>query len=720
MIKTLYMANWKRHHDKTFKFESGLNLIRGENEAGKSLIFEAIDFALHGSVALRLPVSCYPKNLTSQIEVTIGGKDYTIYRTLKGATIHSGDMLIASGTKPVEAEVRKIFGYNRNVFMVSNFSSQDAINYLSSLKPMERKKTIDNVVGLSAVEEIIAECKAELTICNRLVAEHQKKEPSQTLTEPEFPYDPNIPTHLDEIKDNKQLLTAKIADLESIIKQHQNLDATRPLESDMNNIVGVEIPELTQEKMDDYYQKLAVARSEYSRACKDLKDHKDNPVGEPLRPTTDRIIPNLTVQQAIDGHNERQQILTQLQIYEKLVAEGADLSSLVFYTEAEINEVREQQKLYKKWLDVQNLKKSGTIPCPNCKHEVFLQQERLQQLEYVPDHVEKPSLDADQMVQDSRQYTYTKESIERNKKLLSETQDQLADFDQRWYSEIALGLHIEQSNKLKEYTEKSKPAYDAYVEKLNKLEEQFKQSFQQLHDLQTNWYNDDQIQQHEMFIKSKRQHELDLAAINQWQRTKDNLRPLDDVTVEYNEAQVKFAELVDREAYLTVKNDIWVKYLAQEKVHSEWLNEHNELDFAAELESNKIKTLQAFKAKIKSAILPSVNVVASNWMNRMSEGEHTSVTLTDDMDILVDHEPIEALSISGRALGHLSLRMALGQVLTNSVFPVFMADEVDASMRNNRSQNVLNALVDMLNHSVKQLFVISHKDIDAKSHIIEV
>ena len=39
MILELTMLNWVKHHNKTFKFKEGLNIIRGENEAGKSLIF---------------------------------------------------------------------------------------------------------------------------------------------------------------------------------------------------------------------------------------------------------------------------------------------------------------------------------------------------------------------------------------------------------------------------------------------------------------------------------------------------------------------------------------------------------------------------------------------------------------------------------------------------------------------------------------------------------
>ena len=156
----------------------------------------------------------------------------------------------------------------------------------------------------------------------------------------------------------------------------------------------------------------------------------------------------------------------------------------------------------------------------------------------------------------------------------------------------------------------------------------------------------------------------------------------------------------------------WSEYDVALEKYNLWLSEHD--DLTAELDAQKlnVEALNLYKQKIKSAILPSVNAVATQWLKRMSEGKHTSVELTEQMEILVNAAPIEALSISGRALGHLSLRMALGQVLTNSVFPVFMADEVDASMRNERGQNVLNALTDMLNGSMKQVIIISHRELE--------
>ena len=48
MIHELTLLNTPKHSGKTFKFKEGMNLIKGENESGKTVVLEFIDFALHG------------------------------------------------------------------------------------------------------------------------------------------------------------------------------------------------------------------------------------------------------------------------------------------------------------------------------------------------------------------------------------------------------------------------------------------------------------------------------------------------------------------------------------------------------------------------------------------------------------------------------------------------------------------------------------------------
>ena len=135
-------------------------------------------------------------------------------------------------------------------------------------------------------------------------------------------------------------------------------------------------------------------------------------------------------------------------------------------------------------------------------------------------------------------------------------------------------------------------------------------------------------------------------------------------------------------------------------------------------EEKIVEFLLDLQGLIKSNLVPKINEVASTWLQRITAGKHTSVELTQDMEVLVDGDMVEGLSGSGKAVAHLSLRMALGQVLTNGVFPVFVTDEIDSSMDEERSALVVENLLKMLNGSLKQLVMISHKNVEGATNEI--
>jgi len=70
---------------------------------------------------------------------------------------------------------------------------------------------------------------------------------------------------------------------------------------------------------------------------------------------------------------------------------------------------------------------------------------------------------------------------------------------------------------------------------------------------------------------------------------------------------------------------------------------------------------------------------------QMTANQRTNVAIDEDFDILVDGQPLNTLSGSGKAVANLAIRIGLGQVLTNKVFSVLMGDEVDASMDDDRA-----------------------------------
>jgi exonuclease SbcC len=123
------------------------------------------------------------------------------------------------------------------------------------------------------------------------------------------------------------------------------------------------------------------------------------------------------------------------------------------------------------------------------------------------------------------------------------------------------------------------------------------------------------------------------------------------------------------------------------------------------------------RAKVKGYIVPALNSVATKLVNEMTGGELSQVSITEEMEITVDGQDLETLSGAGKGVTNLCLRLALGQVLTNSVFPMVMLDEVDASFDDDRAEFTANCLR-RLAKVYKQVLLISHKpSVDADHYV---
>ncbi|RWM27896.1 MAG: hypothetical protein EOR77_30725 [Mesorhizobium sp.] len=120
------------------------------------------------------------------------------------------------------------------------------------------------------------------------------------------------------------------------------------------------------------------------------------------------------------------------------------------------------------------------------------------------------------------------------------------------------------------------------------------------------------------------------------------------------------------------------------------------------------EALTILRRLVKQHLIPSLNKVASHYISKMTGGQRNVIEVDEDFDISVDGQPLNTLSGSGKAVANLSLRLGLGQVLTNNVFSVFLGDEIDASMDADRAHNTALTL-EYLASRISQILLVSHK-----------
>lgn len=721
MIHHLHMKHWAKHHDRVFTFTEGLNTIIGENEGGKSLILEAIDFALHGRIALRLSVKMYPKNLFSGLKVTINNKVYLIERTTETAKLflEGKEEPIASGTTPVNNEIRRLLGYSRNVFLVSNYSSQESISYLSKMEKAERKRAIDNVIGLTAIESVLAEQKIELSALNKVLSTTQIRSVAMPV-EPETIRVLNVVDLIRNKQEKIKSISENITKQKTLKESLKQLLANKPIGTAFDYDKADIIEGLTKADVARHESDVKQSQTFIAQLTDDLNSQKEVPEPEPV--DTSALIENFDADQYQNVVNELKHHEFNLKkINESIesVINNLTLGRADLVSDEDIQAKQAEEKLYQEWLEVQRLKAKGHVNCKGCGSEVHFAQDLLESYSHVPEVVEQPKgASSEQMIKYRKTYLSfesDKQAMEKEKHGITE---KIAQLKEQLIPEEKVKAHFATIDACRNFTLAQNRRKD-WLESRAKTEERLESIRAKLDSLNSNWYEAAALEKHFYALESFQQEQAELKEMEQWQRNYDALNHyIGDEALQTEENILE--ELKQECDALDFNQRVWSNYDAEFEKYSEY---KTELSIALDnkLEQQKVvASLEKFKMRIKSNILPSVNAVASQWLLRMSDGKHESVELTEDMEILVNNEPIEALSISGRALGHLSLRMALGQVLTNSIFPVFIGDEIDASMRDGRAQFVLDNLVEMLKGSMKQLIIISHRNLENIQNVIEV
>ena len=120
------------------------------------------------------------------------------------------------------------------------------------------------------------------------------------------------------------------------------------------------------------------------------------------------------------------------------------------------------------------------------------------------------------------------------------------------------------------------------------------------------------------------------------------------------------------------------------------------------------EALTILRKLVKQHLIPSLNKVASHYLSKMTGGQRDTIEVNEDFEIKVDGQPLNTLSGSGKAVANLSLRLGLGQVLTNNQLSIFLGDEIDASMDKDRANNTALTL-EYLAERVSQILLVTHK-----------
>ena len=661
MLRRLHLKNCFTHRDATFEFDRGMTAIIGPNEAGKSLIIEMIRYALFGSEALRGSVNDY-KKLVVELDFEVRGQSYQVVRSNGKAALLRGDDIIASGVKTVNAKIQEILGYGIKVFDTANAANQGEIEALGKMRPTERKRMVDSVIGLTVLDDLAEWAGGEATALER-----EARAQGESLTAPLEPTKPEDYAPSETLKPRYKELKALQREKDQIVGWLRN-EPAQPVQ-----------PSTTVQETAEELRKLVDARQAVvnSRAAV-LAQFKGL-----------RKPPTMTLEE-IEQAEER---LKAFAIYQEAVRFFQTYVAPTLSRE-ECQEGIRQHELYHRWKQKQDLLKKGHHECPACHHRWPAAADALAAYEDVPEVVEAPAHPL---------------KVYHEQLALNDAWDKVA--DQRVKYQLIWEKRVEDP-KIDQKTLNDQRAAHADEPRRQEITAKLLELDDQLAALPDR--SDD--------LKARLQYEAELAAyqtmletFNKWQK----------------EAEVKRARLaelqhVDEELQAIEKRLMAaLQYESELKTYQTAAQRYAEAKAAIEAklaeaeEWRKAKrALQLLKTKVKQHLIPSLNRVASLLLTQMTGGKRRDIFIDDEFDVLVDGQPLNTLSGSTKAVANLAIRIGLGQVLTNKVFSVFMADEIDAAMDNERAGFTAECLRN-LTKQIAQIILVSHKRPDA-DHYIEL
>ncbi len=168
MISSVRLKNWKSHESSEFSFAKGSNLLVGVMGSGKSSVMDAICFCLFGTfpdlrshkVSLENVVMQRPDKKASAevaVEIQVAGSQYSITRTVsaKGSEAYlrkNGALVEGPQSQRVTETVQSLLKMDYDLFTRTVYSEQNRIDYFLTLGRGERKKQMDELLGIDRFE----------------------------------------------------------------------------------------------------------------------------------------------------------------------------------------------------------------------------------------------------------------------------------------------------------------------------------------------------------------------------------------------------------------------------------------------------------------------------------------------------------------------------------------------------------------------------------------
>lgn len=651
----------------------GFTAITGPNESGKSMIFEMARYLLFGTDALRGPADHY-RSLKAEGVFVIRGQEIEIVRTVRTASVKRNGEVIATGTKAANMKLVEELGFGLQVFDVACSINQGEVERLGEMRPAARKAMVDSVLGLGLLDNVARWAAEEA----RLLTGQAESLRGRLLPPGAAPVRP-----------------ADYVPSTSLVEQLTQLRAESDELAHLNGFLSVERskpskPETTVDLPAENLVALAERRAGLREQVAALEAQiKALPVKATF---TAELLDQ--VQTCWDAHHRYEEAQAWLRNNPRPQAVSFTQLSVFEDDYRALDNIAERARLTEQ---IEALKAKGSKFCPHCGGDIPLEQDAIERLVERHDALEVPH---DGFIPQVPPISRSGISVERER-LRTYDAAKAAQYE----AVPAMGAP--------ELRERDIPRYRQEIEQAAQREA----LATQLSGLRTQF---DAMPDFERMLVERRAYE---AALESWRAEQQayNAWLSERATKQARQAALRGAP--DRLAEVQSLYETCRAYEAEAARHSEQTEAYvREMAVIEEIEAKaaehrKVReVMNTLRGLIKQHVLPSLNKVASHLLRQMTGGQRGLIFIDDEFNVMVDRQELETLSGSGKAIANLAIRIALGQVLTNRVISILLADEIDASMDAFRAEKTSNVLR-ILEENISQVLLVSHKPVEATHHV---
>lgn len=224
MLNQITLTSFAQHEDLTINFTKGMNTIRGANEAGKSRLLQAINYALFGARTLKQPLEDLVtwgtdvKRLKVALTVTVDGDTYTFTRRKGGAEVTHQGKVFVTGQAEVSSFAASLLGADAATSAKLLFAGQNNIRGALEEGTAALSTLIEDLGGFDTFDTLMEAANTKLVTGSPTLIESRLATAKNTLEGAlgALPPKPDAESHHAEIEALTATVTAAQASVEPL------------------------------------------------------------------------------------------------------------------------------------------------------------------------------------------------------------------------------------------------------------------------------------------------------------------------------------------------------------------------------------------------------------------------------------------------------------------------------------------------------------------------